>query len=138
MWVDNVIGRLRAQVSALRKVSGAVDFASATPDLKATPVAYVVPLAEAAGPNALANQVRQKMEVHFGVIFAIGSLRDARGEAAKEALEPLRAAVRSALLGWTPDTGFNPIYCTGGRLVDMSEGILWWQDDFTTSFYIHA
>jgi hypothetical protein len=130
-----VIARLAERVSGLRKVAGAVDFATAAQDLKQPPAAYVIELANRASRNSLAVMaVSQENEIRFGVIMAVQNLRDARGDAAQTDMNVLvRKPVMAALLGWAPHPDSTVIEYSGGRLLQLDNLVLWWQDDYLTS-----
>lgn len=133
--IDTIITHL-GSVTALKKVSGAADFASASIDLKGKlPAAYVLPLNDKAGRNEMANAVMQKVDVRFGVVLAVQNLRDALGKNAQSDLDPIRKAVIAALLGWQPDTDHEPVLYGSGRLLQMADGVLWWQLEFVTAYY---
>ncbi len=128
-----VISRLRAEVSALKLVAGAVDFAAAAPELKLTPAAYVLELANRASANSLATiAVSQENEVRFGVVFGVQNLRDVRGEKAAIDLRALRTSVMTALLGWQPDPDYDVVQYASGRLLQLDNLVLWWQDEYLT------
>jgi hypothetical protein len=135
-----VIARIRDQVPALKRVAGAADFAAAAPDAKQLPAAFVVALSDRAGPNRLAVQAtEQLMDARFGVIVAAQNLRDPRGEQAAVELRALRAAVAGALLGWTPDgETLEPIEFAAGRMLQLDNLVLWWQDDYTTRLLLRS
>ena len=129
-----VIARLADQVTALRKVAGAADFAAATPDLKQTPAAFVIELSNRASPNSLATMaVSQENTIMFGVIIAAQNLRDATGEKAHTDMRALRQSVMTALLGWQADADYDVVTYSGGRLIQLDNLVLWWQDDYITS-----
>lgn len=131
--------RLTAQVSDLRKISGAVDFAAAEPELRQVPAAFVIETANRPGPSRTGTQVvSQSNEIRFGVIIAAQNLRDVRGAAAKAALKTLREAVMTALLGWPPNNDYDPCTYGSGRLLQMNNQVLWWQDDYLTSALIRS
>lgn len=136
-----VIDRLDIQVGALRKVAGSADFAVALDDLKpaALPAAYVLPGAESAGRSTTGTQlVSQQNRPRFGVMLAVSNLRDARGENAQTDLRTLRIAVMTVLLGWSPDAAFDPVEFAGGKLFRMSNGVLWWMDEFSTAHLLRS
>lgn len=128
------IARLQAQVPALKTVAGAAEFAALKnpPPKERQPAAYVIPIADQAGTNKLVNGVRQQVTTRFGVVLALGNLGDARGEAASKAIETTRAAVRAALLGWSPTADDDPIAFAQGRMIGLADGVVWWQDEFIT------
>lgn len=128
-----VIARLDTQVTALKKVAGAADFAAAAPDLKQTPAAFVLSFADRAGRGTTGTLVvSQQNETRFGVVFAVQNLRDARGEQAQTDLLTLRLAAMTALLGWQPAPDFDPCEYGGGRLLQLDNLVLWWQDEYLT------
>lgn len=139
-----VIARLRATIGPdgsgiLRHVAGAAEYAAldAPPPQARQPAAFVLPLAEVAGPNGLATgPVRQRITATIGVVLLATSLRDPRGEAAADQLGPLCAALRAALIGWQPTVEHDPIEFRRGALVDITEGTLAWQDQFETAITV--
>ncbi len=131
-----VVSRLQAQVAAFRLVAGAADLASATDDLKQVPAAYVYPVADRTTRSGGLGYVAHEVQARFGVVIAARNLRDARGEKAIGDLEPLRLAVRTALLGWLPATGYDRCTWQGGRLIRIAQAVLWWQDDYETAYSV--
>jgi len=134
------IARLAGQVPALKSVKGAADFgASAADGVRQLPCAFVIPLSESAGEQQLATMATQQtVRTLFGVIFAAQNLRDARGEKALAGIIDLRAAVRDALYGWQPSADFAPCEFAGGRMLQLDDQVLWWQDDFATQSIIRS
>jgi hypothetical protein len=130
---DLVVARLQAQVSALRKVSGAADFAAAQAVLRQTPAAFVIETNNRATPSRTGTEVvSQETEIRFGVILAEQNLRDPLGGTAKTAMNVLRESVVGALLGWKPEADYDPCEYATGRLLLMNDQVLWWQDEFVT------
>jgi len=155
------VSRLRsAAMPPLRLVEGAAAYSrlSAPPPLAKQPAAYVVPVGDQAGPNQLANAVRQPITRSIGVIIFATDLGDARGAGAAEDLELALSATRAALLGWAvapiePVTlgaagitfGGAPVQWPGGErqteplllsqgaLIDIIEGALVWQDTWSVT-----
>ncbi|ARO88178.1 hypothetical protein EBAPG3_010530 [Nitrosospira lacus] len=131
-----VIARLADQVPppSLRRVAAAAELAAASEDLKQVPAAYVVPAAERASQNQFATGgVLQRNQVRFAVVLAVSNVSDMRGEKAQADLRILRTSVITALLGWSPDSAFDPVEYVGGRLLRLSDAVLWWQDEFLTA-----
>lgn len=135
MDVGAIVVRLKAQVATLRFVGGAADLPAATEELKQVPAAFVIPLTDAASRNGDGTgSVTQQVTVRFGVLIAAQNLRDARGEAALGTLAPLRTAVRDALVGWVPTGYEDPCEIVSGRMLSLTDRVLWWQDDFLSMF----
>ena len=131
-----VIARLQAQVAAFKQVAGAADFAATAAGLVTPPVAFVLPLSDQPAANALTTQVSQRDVIRFGVAIGVQNLRDVRGQKAATDLRTLRIAVMTALLGWQPASGYDPCEFGGGRLIQLTDQVLWWQDDFVTALYL--
>ncbi|MCC7413318.1 MAG: hypothetical protein IT495_17010 [Gammaproteobacteria bacterium] len=138
MLVAAIIARLRTEVSALRDVTGAADLRAAGITLKRWPAAWVVLTGEQAQANQLATAVSQRVVATVGVVLGARDVSDATGTAAREALEPVRGAVRAALLGWAPDAEYEPCVLRGGRLLAFGDAVLWWLDEFDTAYYARA
>ena len=134
-----IIVRLDTQVAALKRVAGSAELAAATEDLKQVPAAYVIPNSERPGGSSTGTMVvSQQNAARFGVVLAVINLRDARGEKAQADLLTLRIAVMTVLLGWSPNAEFDPLEYAGGRLLRLSDQVLWWQDDFLTTHLLRS
>lgn len=133
--LDPIVARLSAQVSAFKHVAQAADFAAAVRDLKRSPSAFVLPLRETAARNKFgANALSQDILQRFGVAIGISNLRDATGANAAEDLAPIRLAVFDALLCWAPDADRSICEFGGGRIMRLSDQVLWWQDEYLTEY----
>jgi hypothetical protein len=142
MLLQPIADRLDALAGAgimsggFRKVAGAANFAAAREDLKNPPAAYVMPLRGKAGPNRLIGMnVHQQVTEMFAVIIAVDNKRDVRGDAVNAALEPLRNATISALLGFPPAADYDPVVLESETLLDLDVTTLYWQIAFMTGYY---
>lgn len=132
-----IVTRVTTQVSALKRVAESMDMPSAQDDIKSIgPAAYVLPLQDPVGPNALTNAVAQLVTSRFGVMLAVRNLRDTRGAAARGELTALRSSVADALLNWSPGAAYSPCEYAGGALALLDDGVLWWMDQYRTTFEI--
>ena len=134
---DMVRDRLRAELvpATLKMVQGAAEWSGLTtpPPAARTPCAYVLPASFEPGPNGLAGgAVRQLVQQTIAVMIVVSSLRDARGEAAVQALEPAFLAVITALHGWKPSAADTALLLGAGELLDASGGLVVWQQQFTS------
>ena len=128
-----------SSVAALKLVGGAADFqAAAETNPLATPAAYVVLLDERPGQNPRLTGVLQQVEVAIGVAIVVRNVADKKGATGLDALDPIRAAVRGALLGYTPLTGYARLTRGQGSLLAFRDGHLWWQDMYHSSYYDQA
>ena len=134
-----IITRLDTTATTLDLVAGTMDLATVVNAPKRKPAGYVIPLSETAGPNTLGSgATSQEVVEHFGVLLAVSNLRDARGEQANADLETVRLDVRAALLGWAPASTHDPIIFTGGRVMQINQQVIWWQDEFSTARLIRS
>ena len=136
-----VIDRLRAQaMPPLKLVDGLAQYArlEAPPPSTRQPAAYVMPLTDVADPNGLVSGLRQAITSTIGVIIIETDLRDARGASAAGALVAPIQAIRAALVGWraAPDAG--PLELRQGRLIDITEGALAWQEEYSVARHLRA
>ncbi len=128
-----VIARLQSQVAALRDVAGAADLAAASQNLIRAPAAFVLPLSDRPGRNTTGTMVvSQQNTMSFGVVFAVQNLRDVRGQKGNVDLLALRISAMTALLGWQPALDYDPCEYGAGRLLQLTDQVLWWQDDYLT------
>lgn len=130
-----VVERLQTQTTLFNgNISGAASYAAAAADgLKGDQAAWVIPVADAPGANALENGIEQRVAVRFGVVVALRNVSDARGDAAIDDLEALRIDVRTQLLGWIPPDAFEVITRGQGRMLALDNMELWWLDEFLTA-----
>lgn len=129
-----IIARLKDQVTSLKLVGGAADLDAAAESLKQKPAAFVLPNSERASGSVTGTMVvSQQNTVRFAVVLAVQNLRDARGENAQADLLSLRTDIMTALHGFEPDEDFKTIEYSGGRLLQLSDRVLWWQDEFVTA-----
>lgn len=138
MLLALVINRLRDRVTALRSIAGAADLRTAQSELKRAPAAWVFLAAERAGANETVQVVSQRVAATFGVLLAVQNVSDAHGAAARDDLEAVRANVRTALLAWPPDADHEPCVFRTGRLLAFGDQVLWWVDEYETSYYVRA
>lgn len=140
MNMTPIIDRLVAQVAVLKSVEGAAALADAMADgPRYLPSAFVIEETEKPGENELVQAVHQEVVVTFLVVYVLGNVRDTRGDAASDDLEPLRNPTIAALLGWMPAGAETAIEYGGGELVDLDANKnLWWQDRFKTTYSLRS
>ena len=136
-----VIDRLVEKVPELKVVEGAADLAAAAESgVRQFPCAFVIPLADSPSELELATgSTQQRLSSQLGVIMVVRNLRDARGQNALVDLTVLRKLVHEAIYGWTPDAQvFDPLTRGGGRILQLDNQTLWWQDDYATASYLRS
>jgi len=134
-----IVDRIKEQAPSLLRVGGSAGLAQAATDLKQIPAAYVIPSSERAGASRTGTTVvSQQNTVRFAVVVAVRNLRDARGEQAQTDLLAVREEIITALHGWQPNGDFDPLEYGGGRLLQLTDAVLWWQDEFLTSHLMRS
>lgn len=109
-------------------LSSTLDFTAVDADaLRATPWLWIVLAQENADVSALNRGISQRVEATFSVIIA--GVNSA-------AVDPIRAVLHSALIGWEPDGAMEPLHYAGGGLADLYADLLWWEDRFTTAYLL--
>jgi len=137
--VRPIIQRLRDAVPVLKQVGGAYDYEAAASVLKNFPAAFVLPAAESASDNPFMDQlVEQRVSAECVVLIAVRNLSDAVAEAAAQSLEPVRLAIREALLGWVPEGAEDNVEFVQGAMLVFANGVLWWQDFYRTAYLIRS
>ena len=131
-----LVTRIESALTAARSTATAsriLDFeAVLAADLRDAPMLWVVLDSETAAPNALDIGVSQQIEVQFSTIYAAIDI---------DALDTLRALVRSALLGWAPlsdDGTATPFEHRSGEIADLAGDIIWWRENYVTTYIERA
>lgn len=140
MWLQDVIARLKAQVTGMREIDGASSLDAAMRGTVSCPSAYAIPLTETGRELAHTGPVDQLITVLFGVLIVLDTARTAQGLDVLIELDAKRRQVRQALVGWVPDedTG-EPVTFAGGELVQFQgDGRLWWSDEFVLTTYYRS
>ncbi len=137
MLVNDVIAKLDNDVSELTgRIFGAADFSMliATNALPlVTPAAFVLPLGFDASANArMSGMHSQQRTERIGVVLLVGSAADATGAESLTAVDELVDRVTLALAGWKPASGDIGFDVLRGRMLDLREGLCFYQIDFST------
>ena len=123
--------RLKAEIPELRAVRGTVDFAAIGRNLITFPAAFVFLAADGATPNTRAvGAFVQNITADVAVVLCVKGANDPTGEKTSDELEDLRAKIRTALIGWEPESGFEPVGLRQGKLLGFKDGVAFWQDTY--------
>lgn len=125
MDLSLITARIIDQVSALSvgdRVMGAAELqaAIANPEQLIKPSAFVVWAGDTALDQSPIPGQQARFREDFAVVLAVDNSLDMRGSAGVARLEPLSEAVKTALVGWAPDSDHLPVYYTGSVHVDMN------------------
>jgi len=134
-WVE----RINTQVPDLQHVGLWQDvgklLADASRNIYRFPAAIIIPEADRASGGTTTNPyVTQMVTARWGVLIGVRSYRDKSGKDAGDSLRTHRADIMEALLGWTQAA--TQIVYAGGRVMNMSEAILWWQDAYEFPYLV--
>lgn len=137
--LDDIQARLTATAAPPLKLVASVASSPAAQGqargVPQSPAAFVLLTSEDADPSRYATGAHaQRTRSRFGVLQAVRELSDAKGGAGMTTLQTVRTAVIGALIGWQPESVDEPIDFVRGQLVDLQDGVLWWLDEFGTSF----
>lgn len=133
MKLSLVIAALRARCPMFAgNVAGAAEFKTIPETGKMRlPAAYVVPTEDITAEQKSLTDYWQNVTEGFAVIVVLDNTRDERGQVAGyDVVHDVRAQIWKALLGWEPDENAGPIAYSGGQLLDMDRGRLYYQFEF--------
>jgi hypothetical protein len=111
-----------------RQVGGVAEYASIHPEALPLPACWVVRNAEKsdhAGLNA------ENLTIAFDVIIAIENVQSHTPGDTDEALLVYRKAVKDLLLGWEIEPDVRPMNFDGGRVIEYTDGDLYWADRYS-------
>ncbi|CNF13733.1 hypothetical protein ACLIXB_004324 [Yersinia enterocolitica] len=134
MKLSLIINALRLRCPSFDgRISGAAEYAPLAETAKMKiPAAWVIPLADNVGEQKSQTDYWQDLTDGFAVIVVLDNTPDQRGQkAAFDAVDDIRAELFKALLGWEPESCYDPIQYDGGNLLDMNRAHLYYQYDFS-------
>lgn len=111
-----------------RQVGGAAEYASIRPEALPLPACWVVRNAEKsdhAGLNA------ENLTVAVDIIIALENVQSHTQGETDEMLLVYRRAVKHLLLGWEIEADVRPMNFEGGRVIEYTDGDLYWADRYS-------
>lgn len=116
-----------------RKVAGASQYAQIRPEALPLPAAWVV---READKSRTASELEDEATPYFDVVIAISNEREHVPGETDDTLLRYRHAVYQLLRGWqiTPDA--KPMKWMGGRVIEYTEGDLYWADRYSFELLI--
>lgn len=95
--------------------------------------AFVVPVSDGADPNErTTGRFSQLLRPRFGILIVCRAVNDRMGKGVTKRLEFMKQQIRGALMGWTPDTNFEPIMLVEGNLLEFKRGGVFWMEEYVT------
>ncbi len=110
-----------------RLVAGAAEYASIRPEALPLPAAWVVRSADKASH---AGERAENVTLAFDVVIAIENARSHEAGDTDDLLLQYRLAVKNLLLGWEIEPDTRPINFEGGRVIEYTDGDLYWADRY--------
>ena len=102
--------------------------------------AFVLPFQDRPEPNAyVTGALSQRVEVLFLVAFVIRRAGDALGASRAGSFDTFKAAIETALAGWTPDDDvFDPFELAAGRSAVLGNGATIYVQTWRTARYLRS
>ncbi len=103
-----------------------------------TPYAYVFLLGEQAREDTLITGISQKVIVTFAIVTVVANVCGPvvlKGPTVS-ALPGVRVPIIDTVLGWQHTADHDPTTYRQGRLIQVKNKSLWWQDEFQTAYYL--
>jgi hypothetical protein len=110
-----------------RKVAGAAEFAQVRPEALPLPACWVI---RAADSVRHAGERAENVTLAFDVVIAIANARSHKPGDADDKLLVYRHAVKTLLLGWEVEPNVRPLKFNGGRVLEYTDGDLYWADRY--------
>lgn len=131
--LDAIVAQIKS-TGHFKLVGGSADIDDDI-NITALPAAFVVPSSETASENSLITAVQQLITVEFAVLITARNVKTSTGADAYNAIQPLRKAIKQAIIGWQPAEEYEPVVYKSGALLKLDEdAVMWWVDTFETSF----
>ncbi|NOT66365.1 MAG: hypothetical protein HOP06_10140 [Methylotenera sp.] len=111
-----------------KQVAGAAEYAQIRPESLPLPACWVVRSAE---KSSHAGERAENLNVGFDVVIAIENVRTHVAGSTDDMLLEYRQAVKTLLLGWQIELDVRPIRFEGGRVLQYTDGDLYWADHYS-------
>jgi hypothetical protein len=116
-----------------KQVAGAAEYAQLDVQNLPLPNCWVI---RAADKVTHAGERAEDVDMSFDVVIAIENARDHRPGETDDMLLKYRLAVKNLLLGWEIEPDVTPIQFDGGRVLQYTNGDLFWADKYSFSALI--
>jgi hypothetical protein len=135
--IADAITRLATLCPTLAGVGDEISLTRHLAKPPASPFAWVHVIGESADPGRLASgRHSQRKQTTFGVLIYLGTDPTTTNGSAAASLESILAEIRAALLGWQPTADHAPVDFVSGDLADLSSGVLFWSETYSTNSYL--
>jgi hypothetical protein len=125
-------------IEAFKEVAGASDMTNIMSGRLTDHGCYTFQERINATESVMVGATMQRLTVLFAVLIVVRNVKDTRGADAADASHTLQDHLKTALLGWSPDSTADPLQYSGGALVSFANGFHIWKDTYTTKQFIRA
>ena len=116
----------------LKQVMEVADIAETTKAIQ-TPSALLAYVGDQALTTNALGPTRQQLTRRVAIVLAVASINEQHGSNASVVMEGLRAKVRTHVLAIKLGESHTPLQYDRGRLMEFQNGVLIWQDEYTTT-----
>jgi hypothetical protein len=143
MDINDFATRLKNECPILKnKVYIVSDFDIKMPTSIQPPYAFLIQMEEQGGDinNGKLGQrsYSQEMTGQIGVVVAVKSVKDLRGEENNNLLQEIRAEIHQALRGWTAPNTMSKTVFMAGKQTYYENLTTYWSDVFQTKFIFQS
>lgn len=143
MDINDFVERLKDECPALKKKVFVVsDFYIEMPTSIQPPYAFIIQMDEHGGEitNGKLGQrgYSQEMTGQIGVVVAVKSFKDLRGEENNNELQQIRAEIHEALRGWKAPNTTAKVAFLAGKATYYKNLTTYWSDVFQTKFIFQS
>lgn len=111
-----------------RQVGGAAEYAQIRPEALPLPACWIVRAGEKVDHAA---ERTEDTNFALDVVIAIENVRTHKQGETDDLLLKYRRAVKNLLLGWELEADTRPIRWEGGRVLEYTDGDLYWADRYS-------
>ncbi|MDR0249937.1 MAG: hypothetical protein LBI35_01265 [Burkholderiales bacterium] len=130
--ISDVEARLKT-IKDFKRVGIAADLATIKDLRQFVPAAYVLPASSEGTDSLYSNTSDAVIGDTFVVYIVARNVKDTRGAAATQTLEPLRIKVYDTLVGWLPPSGHSEFFYRRGKIDRFDDQCIYWRDEFSAS-----
>lgn len=143
MDINDFVTRIKTRCPLLKnKVFVVSDFDIKMPTSIQPPYAFVIQMDQHGGDiyNGKLGQkgYSQEMTGQIGVVIAVKSIKDLRGEENNNQLQQIRAETHEALRGWAAPNTTSKVAFMAGKQTYYENLTTYWSDVFQTTFMFQS
>jgi len=129
--------KIKSEVTGLREVAGATDLKAILSGRVSAAGCYLYRDKNQATKNTLINKVSQNRFEYIAVVVVTANHAGLKGAENADDNEEFCDAIQAALLGYEP-LDYAPVQYASGELINMANGMLYWQEVYVSSRLIRS